>query len=90
LAKEGDLGEYCPKATWIEDGDDDSAINGGYFKVIDGTTGKSFSPEATSIFSRYFYFGYTYELNIPKLELLAGTIADDFKTLLERFTILQQ
>lgn len=75
--------------TWVEEDDDKLAINGGYFKVIDGTSGKSFSPEATSIFSRYFYFGYTYELNMPKLESLAESIADDFKTLLERFTVLE-
>lgn len=75
--------------TWVEEGDDELAINEGYFKVVEGTSGKSFNPESTSIFSRHFYFGYTYELNIPKLEALAGTIADDFKSLLDRFAVLR-
>lgn len=72
--------------TWVEEGDDELAINGGYFKVVEGTTGKSFNPTDTAIFSKHFYFGYVYELNVPELEALTETIANDFKTLLERFT----
>lgn len=73
--------------TWVNEDDDELAINGGYFKIMEGTSGKSFNPAETTIFSKHFYFGYTYELNIPELEAIAGTIANDFKTLLERFAV---
>ena len=70
--------------TWIEEDDDKFAINEGYFKVEEIVT-KSFIPAETKIFSSHFYFGYIYELNIPELEKLVGTISEDFKTLIERF-----
>ncbi|MCZ7382717.1 MAG: hypothetical protein O8C64_14245 [Candidatus Methanoperedens sp.] len=73
--------------TWIEEDDDELAINGGYFKEFEGTTGKSFNPVTTPFFSKKFYFGYNYELNIPDLKALEETIAVDFKTLLERFKV---
>lgn len=73
--------------TFIQEDVDELAINGGYFKEVEGTNGKPFNPVAMPIFSENFYFGYYHELNIPELEALVGTIVDDFKALLEGFEV---
>ena len=70
--------------TWIDKDEDDLAINGGYFKEFEETRGKSFNPAEIVKFSNYFYFGYTYELDISKLEDLTETIANDFNILLDK------
>jgi len=70
--------------TWIDKDEDDLAINGGYFKEFEETRGKSFNPAEIVKFSNYFYFGYTYELDISKLEDLTETITNDFNILLDK------
>jgi len=67
---------------FIDEDEDDLAINGGYFKEFEETRGKSFNPIELDEFSDYFYFGYTYELDISKLEDLTETIVNDFNILL--------
>lgn len=71
--------------TWVEEGDDDFAINGGYFKIVEGTAGKLFNPLKIKEFTDCFYFGYTFELNISELEAIAGEIAHNFRRLLDKF-----
>ena len=70
--------------TWVDEDEDDLAINGGYFKEFEETRGKTFNPVEIEKFSNYFYFGYTYELDILKLENLTETITNDFNILLEK------
>jgi hypothetical protein len=71
--------------TWVEEGDDEFAINGGYFKNVEGTTGKSFNPLKIKEFEDCFYIGQVYPLDILQLDNLTDNIASDFKLLLDRF-----
>ncbi len=71
--------------TWVKEGDDDYAINGGYFKLVEGTSGKIFNPTQISEFTDTFYFGYAYDLDIEKIQIYYNTIPKDFKKLLETF-----
>ena len=70
--------------TWIEEDEDDLAINGGYFKEFDETREKSFNPTEIERFSNCFYLGYTYELDISKLKDLTETIVNDYNILLDK------
>lgn len=69
--------------TWI--GEDEYAINGGYFKIVEGTSGKIFNPILISEFSDYFYWGYVYDLDIEKIKDYIENIPKDFKKLLDTF-----
>lgn len=67
--------------SWIEEGDDDFAINNGYFKVIEGTSGKQFNPGKLSEFEETFYWGYIYPLEIIKMKSYYEFIPKDFNKL---------
>jgi hypothetical protein len=71
--------------TWINKGEDEYAIKGGYFKVVEGTSGKIFNPTQIPEFKDYFYWGYVYDLEIEKIQTYYETIPKDFKKLLETF-----
>lgn len=71
--------------TWVDKGDDEYAIKGGYFKLAKGTSGKIFNPTQISEFTDSFYWGYVYDLEIEKIQIYNETIPKDFKKLLETF-----
>ncbi len=71
--------------TWIDKGEDDCAINGGYFKLVKETNGKLFNPDKISEFADCFYWGYVYNMEVEKIEAYPETIAKDFKKLLDTF-----
>lgn len=71
--------------TWIDKDEDDCAINGGYFKLVKGTSGKHFSPDKIPEFADYFYWGYVYDLEVEKIDAYSEKIAKDFKKLLDTF-----
>jgi len=71
--------------TWIEEGEDEYAIKGGYFKMVEGTSGKIFDPTQISEFTDCFYWGYIYDLEIEKMQIYNETMPKDFKKLLETF-----
>lgn len=71
--------------TWVDEGEDEYAINGGYFKIVEGASGKLFDPTKISEFTDYFYWGYVYELEIEKIQSYYETIPKDFRKLLGTF-----
>ncbi|MBN8701646.1 MAG: hypothetical protein J0M08_01145 [Bacteroidetes bacterium] len=72
--------------TWVDSGYDDYAINNGYFKLIDGTSGKLFNPLQISEFGDYFYWGRQYDLHTDKFDdEFYSKIATDFNNLLTTF-----
>lgn len=71
--------------TWIDEDDDDCAINGGYFKLVKGARGKLFIPDKIPEFEDYYYWGYVYGMEVEKLEEYPEIIANDFKKLLDSF-----
>jgi hypothetical protein len=71
--------------TWCTD-DEDYANSDGYFKPIEGTSGKLFNPLDISEIGDYFYWGQLYPLDIEKFDdKFYNTIAIDFKNLLITF-----
>jgi hypothetical protein len=71
--------------TWIDEDEDEYAINGGYFKIIEGSSGKLFNPTIMSETDSLFYWGYAYELEIEKIKSYIEIIPKDFKKLLDTF-----
>jgi len=71
--------------TWINKGEDEYAIKGGYFKVVEETSGKIFNPTQISELKDCFYWGYVYDLDIEKIQIYNETIPKDFKKLLKTF-----
>src|SRR5712692_220490 len=53
--------------TWIKQGDDDDAWEGGYFKQVRGTAGKLFDPTHVGDFGDYFQWGYIYRIDQDSL-----------------------
>jgi hypothetical protein len=70
---------------WADHNDDEFAVEGDYFKVIEGTSGKSFSPDKISEFDEYFYWGYVYDFDADKLETHPESISKAFQMLTENF-----
>jgi len=73
--------------TWIDEGNDAAAVNGGYFKIIEGSSGKMFDPDKISEAEDCFYWGYLYDLDIDNIQSYYDKIANDFKSLLDRFLV---
>jgi hypothetical protein len=63
--------------TW--DGEND------LFKLISGTTGKIFNPTQLSTFDEAFYWGYSYHLDLNKLNQYLDEIPKAFKKLIDYF-----
>lgn len=72
--------------SWIEEGDDDYAVDNGYFKLIDSTNGKLFNPGKISEFEETFYWGYIYPLDLGKIESYCELIPKDYKKLIDTFS----
>lgn len=70
---------------WVEKDDDEYSIKGGYFKIIDGTSGKSFSPDKISEFNGWFYWGYIHDFDVDQLESYPESISIDFQNLTNTF-----
>ena len=77
----GDIASF----TWIDEGKDDYAIDGGYFKMVEGTEGKSFNPDRISETKVCFYFGYQYNFQVNEIDLYPEKLAKQFKNLLDSF-----
>lgn len=71
--------------TWVSQGEDQYAVKGGYFKMVEGTSGKLFNPAQIPEFTDYFYFGYVPKLEIEKMQSYSETIVKDFKRLMDVF-----
>jgi len=70
--------------TWIDKDEEDTLAD--YFKLVPGTSGKSFNPDVLDVFDNYFYWGYLYPLEVEKLdEPFFHTIAADAKELFRKF-----
>ena len=67
--------------TWIDEGVDENAVKGGYFKTIEETKGKSFDPAHMQEFQDYFYFGHVHQLAMEELAFYPKIIMDDFASL---------
>jgi hypothetical protein len=72
--------------TWIEEDEDDLAIDSGYFKAINGTSGKIFNPTKISDFASYFYWGYQYDFQLDKIKELSEKIPKDLNELVKSFS----
>ncbi len=71
--------------TWISE-DDDDAINNGYFKIVEGTSGKIFSPDKIAELADDFFWGYVYDLELENIQKsYYENVAKDFKKLLDTF-----
>jgi hypothetical protein len=71
--------------TWVEKGEDEYAIENGYFKLVEGTSGRSFNPQQLSAFNDSFYWGFAYQFDLDSLKVLEINIAKDFRNLLGAF-----
>lgn len=71
--------------TWVDKHDDDYAIESGYFKMIEGSSGKLINPEQISELEDCFYFGYYHPFEIEKEKFYSDKIPKDFKKLLDLF-----
>jgi len=83
--KYAEMSQLCA-FTWMAEGDDELAIKGGYFKLIDGTSGKIFNPLMIPDLSSYFYWGAEYHLNLDSLDSLYVRVASDFRKALDHFS----
>ena len=71
--------------SFIGKDEDENAINAGYFKIIEGMSGKLFNPEQISDFQDNFYWGYSYDFQIAEKNSYFENIPKDFKKLLDCF-----
>jgi len=71
--------------TWVEEDEDDYAINGGYFKVVQGTEGKLFNPDSILETKHCFYFGYHYDFQLSDIDSYPDKLAKQFRNLLDNF-----
>jgi hypothetical protein len=75
---------------FVEQGDDDLSDRAGYFKVVDQTSGKRIDPSAFWEFKDYFYWGYSYDLDVTNLDPLYTQLSADFSKLLSIFAALRE
>ena len=71
--------------TWADRVEDEYTMREGYFKLIEGTSGKLFNPQQMSAFNTHFYWGYVHQLDLDNLNVLEKVIVGDFKNLLDAF-----
>jgi hypothetical protein len=72
---------------WVGHNDDEYAIKAGYFKTVESTSGKSFSPDKISEFEESFYWGYVYDFDANKVDTYPELIPRAFQDLIENFLI---
>jgi hypothetical protein len=70
---------------FVEAEEDDLSDQVGYFKLIDQTSGKHIEPTAFPEFKHYFYWGYSYDLDVMNLSALTPQVSADFSKLLSTF-----
>src|SRR5262249_3364540 len=70
---------------FVESGEDDLSDRAGYCKEVSLTNGKVISPTAYLEFKDYFYWGYSYDLDVTRLDSLYTQVSADFPKLLSTF-----